>query len=265
MGQADAIRLDGIFGGVLGSLFGQIPYGVLTFGSYEIYKSILLQQTKTIFNLREGTDGSSKVKTTPAIVILVYAIAALGGDLTGSVWLCPSEVVKQQVQAGMYDSTWDAIESIWLTKGVSGFYTGYLSAISRDVPFRMFQLTTFEVAKNLALQWKEERAEDGTEGLELSSLEAAICGAAAGTLAAALTSPLDRIKTLLMTNGDIYGGSVMACASQIVHDEGWQGLLIQGMLPRVTYIAPTVMIFFVVYEFMQQQLLKQEQESNRGG
>jgi Mitochondrial carrier protein len=44
MKQANAFRLTGLFNGVTGSLFGQVPYGVLTFGSYEMYKSFLLDR-----------------------------------------------------------------------------------------------------------------------------------------------------------------------------------------------------------------------------
>lgn len=70
MQQADAFRLDGLFNGVGGSLVGQVPYGVLTFGSYEMYKSYLL-------------DRFPNVKP-----IFKYAAAAVMGDLTGSGWLC---------------------------------------------------------------------------------------------------------------------------------------------------------------------------------
>ena len=76
-------RTAGLYSGVGGSLIGQVPYGVLTFGSYEIYKQALLERLP---NVR------------PA---LVYALSAVLGDVTGSGWLCPSEVVKQQMQAGM--------------------------------------------------------------------------------------------------------------------------------------------------------------------
>lgn len=70
MQQADAFRLDGLFNGVGGSLVGQVPYGVLTFGSYEMYKAYLL-------------DRFPNVKP-----IFKYAAAAVMGDLTGSGWLC---------------------------------------------------------------------------------------------------------------------------------------------------------------------------------
>jgi len=254
MGQK--LKFDGLYKGVGESLTGQVPYGVLTFGSYEVYKKSLVKNfpnTKPVF---------------------LYALAAIFGDITGSFWLCPSEVVKQQLQGGMYATTGEALRSIWTKRGFLGFYQGYFGGLARDVPFRVAQLTSYEVTKNLYLRLKKQRImaqqssgtstatkkkDKGAKGveedekLELSPLDSAICGAVAGSFSAAVTSPLDRIKTLLMTNSEAYGGSVFSCANKIWRDEGIAGFC-AGIVPRVTYIAPSVVIFFIVYEQVQQRL-----------
>ena len=130
------------------------------------------------------------------------------------------------------------------------------------MPFRVAQLTTFEVTKNLYLRAKKSRicrgssSSSGGDGgdVSLSALEAAACGAVAGSFSAAITNPLDRIKTLMMTDvANAYGGSVAACASRIVRDEGFGGLF-AGVVPRVAYIAPSVCIFFATYELVQQRM-----------
>jgi hypothetical protein len=216
----------------------------LTFGSYETYKRTLL------------------AKFPKAKPIFLYACAAIMGDLTGSGWLCPSEVIKQQMQAGMYDNTRQAIAGIWKKKGLVGFYQGYFGGISRDVPFRVAQLTTYEVTKNLYLRVKDrrsavfrrdKRSKDASVVLALSPVEAAICGAVCGTVSAAATAPFDRIKTLLMTDNTAYGGSVVSCATKIWREEGIKGFTV-GVVPRVVYIAPSVAIFFICYEQVQQRL-----------
>jgi solute carrier family 25 (mitochondrial S-adenosylmethionine transporter), member 26 len=267
MDQANALRLAGIFSGVAGSLFGQVPYGVLTFGSYEMYKKNLMDRFPNVQP------------------VFKYALSAILGDLTGSGWLCPSEVVKQQMQAGMHSSTLAAVRSIWKNKGLVGFYQGYFGGVARDVPFRVAQLTSFEVTKNVALRikarrvWQEaqdknvkknsnnkktimsqEEMDEIKKTLELSRVESAVCGAIAGTFSAAITAPLDRIKTLLMTDSAAYGGTVLSCTSQILKNEGLPGLF-TGVVPRVVYIAPSVVIFFVVYEEVQQRLKKWEKKS----
>eukprot|EP00559_Dactyliosolen_fragilissimus_P006236 CAMPEP_0184871420 /NCGR_PEP_ID=MMETSP0580-20130426/40710_1 /TAXON_ID=1118495 /ORGANISM="Dactyliosolen fragilissimus" /LENGTH=421 /DNA_ID=CAMNT_0027374077 /DNA_START=227 /DNA_END=1492 /DNA_ORIENTATION=- len=274
--QANPLRLAGLYAGVGGSLFGQVPYGVLTFGSYEMYKKTL-------------TEKYSNIKP-----IFIYALSAILGDITGSGWLCPSEVVKQQIQAGMYDNVGSAIQGIWKKKGFfKGFYQGYVGGLARDIPFRVAQLTSYEVTKNLYLRiqnekkmmttttttsqqqqsiaWKEKRnrkkwsssTNSGGKSsssiiipakkTELSSIEAAVCGAIAGSFSAAITTPLDRIKTLLMIDStSAYGGSVVSCAQTIWKQEGPSGFF-QGLLPRVGYIAPSVAIFFIAYENVQQR------------
>lgn len=213
---------------------------VLTFGSYEIYKQQLLNRFPNV---------------KPA---LIYALSAVLGDITGSGWLCPSEVMKQQLQAGIYPSMTEAIKGIWKKNGLGGFYQGFTGGLARDVPFRVAQLTTFEVTKNIYLRAKRANNQSSGDSVKLSSLEAAICGAAAGSFSAAITNPLDRIKTLMMTDTtNAYGGSVLACASKIVKDDGLTGLF-AGVVPRVAYIAPSVCIFFVTYELVQQKMRKEE-------
>ena len=217
---------------------------MLTFGSYEVYKNALLKRfpdTKPIF---------------------LYALSAIMGDLTGSGILCPSEVIKQQMQAGMYSSTGEAFTSILKKQGIPGLYQGYLGSVTRDVPFRVAQLTTYELTKNCYLRVKKYRqaiANKGKKGkrsdkdIELSPVEAAVCGAVAGTFSAGITTPLDRIKTLLMTDSAAYGGNVASCVSKIWQEEGFRGFT-TGLAPRVVYIAPSVVIFFIAYEQVQQRL-----------
>eukprot|EP00934_Nitzschia_sp_Nitz4_P006689 Nitzschia sp. Nitz4//scaffold190_size42200//471//1603//NITZ4_007382-RA/size42200-snap-gene-0.83-mRNA-1//-1//CDS//3329540114//6679//frame0 len=229
-------RLSGLYRGVGGSLMGQVPYGVLVFGSYEMYKKELRRKYPT---------------ANPA---MIFALSSLLGDVTGSFWLCPSEVVKQKMQAGIFQNEREALFSIWKSRGFTGFYDGYFGGLARDVPFRVAQLTTYEVTKSIYLKIKSRRmgATDETP-VELSALESAACGAVAGSISAAATAPLDRIKTLLMTDGAANGGTVLACAARIFQDEGLMGFT-TGVLPRVVYIAPSVALFFVAYETCQQRL-----------
>lgn len=109
-------------GGVAGSLVGQMPYGVLVFGSYEMYKK----------ELRRRYPSSNQA--------MIFALASLMGDVTGSFWLCPSEVIKQKMQAGIFSNEKEALFSILKTHGFFGLYEGYLGGLARDVPFRVAQL-----------------------------------------------------------------------------------------------------------------------------
>ena len=56
-----------------------------------------------------------------------------------------------------------------------------------------------------------------------------------------------------MTDSATYGGSVVKCAAKVWKDEGIRGFT-KGMVPRVSYIAPSVVIFFIAYEQVQQRM-----------
>lgn len=38
--------IGGLYAGLVGSLVGQVPYGMLTFGTYEMYKATMLKRLK---------------------------------------------------------------------------------------------------------------------------------------------------------------------------------------------------------------------------
>lgn len=128
--KTSPLRISVLYRGLLGSLVGQVPYGMLTFGSYEIYKHALLSSFPQVDSF------------------VIFVGAAILGDLTGSLWLCPSEIVKQNVQSGVHPSVWAAVQAI-SASGLSGFYDGYIGQILRDVPFRAIQMPTFELIKHI--------------------------------------------------------------------------------------------------------------------
>jgi solute carrier family 25 S-adenosylmethionine transporter 26 len=199
--------------GVIGScLLGQIPYAVLTFGSYEQYKRMIRKRFP-------------KLKP-----VFAYAIAAVMGDVTGSGWLCPAEVIKQRLQAGVYETTGQAFAEIWKNKGMRGFYRGYFGGLARDVPYRVVQMTSYEMAKSLYIRLNGSRrnrcqfwSNDSTR-LQLSPAESAILGGIAGCLSTVLTQPMDVLRTQMMTNSAAYGNSMLTCLQSIFHQHGLRGI-----------------------------------------
>jgi solute carrier family 25 S-adenosylmethionine transporter 26 len=249
-----------LYAGLLPSLIGQIPYGVLTFGGYEIYKKILRQ------------------RQFPAWSIIIFA--AILGDLTGSIWLCPFEVIKQQTQSGMWPeaTTLEIVQSILfdnhhdgMNMNIAGLYQGYAGNIVRDVPFRVLQLTTYEALKStyLATQNGEktpatasalDETNESSATTELTSLQAASFGGFAGMTSAALTTPLDVVKTILMTQSHsetTNNVSWWACVHGVYDHAGVAGLF-AGIVPRVELISLVSALFFVINEFVLEKLTEQE-------
>ena len=252
-----------LYKGVVGSLIGQIPYGMLTFGSYEVYKQEL---TKKFPDIAPG---------------YIYLFSAILGDLTGSLWLCPSEVVKQQLQSGIHTNLFSAINGIYKGSNgniIKGFYNGYGGQVARDIPFRAILLPTYEMTKNFSKRRfgnfkermvqkkmeeyntkKKEKSKLSNDYDELTvescrkqfdSIEDTILGAVAGTISAAATTPLDVIKTRLMTQSaadlNRYKGPLDALV-RIATEEGVFNGLFKGIVPRVVYIGPSCALFFLTY------------------
>lgn len=76
-------------------------------------------------------------------------------------------------------------------------------------------------------------------------LRDAFCGSVAGGLGSLLTTPMDVIKTRLMT--DTKYGSVWVAMTMIAKQEGL-GTLFRGALPRLMHKVPANALFFLFYE-----------------
>lgn len=75
-----------------------------------------------------------------------------------------------------------------------------------------------------------------------------LVGAAAGVVTAVLTTPLDVVKTRLMTQGAVRQyANVADCFRQIVAQEGGRALF-KGVQPRVLWIGLGGSVFFTVLE-----------------
>lgn len=59
----------------------------------------------------------------------------------------PTEIVKQRMQTGMYQSIGEAVTSIRGAEGLFGFYRGYFSMIAREIPFSFIQFPLWEGLK----------------------------------------------------------------------------------------------------------------------
>ncbi|EKX41341.1 hypothetical protein GUITHDRAFT_74767 [Guillardia theta CCMP2712] len=174
-----------LFRGLSSSLLGQVPNGMLVYGSYEVYK-------------RELTEKFPSLTAT-------QARSPMLGDVTGSIWLAPFERTKQRVQAGLYSGMRQGIRSTVADKGIFGLYTGYKAQVLRDMSFHAIQLPLYEAIKDFWLR-KISRPSSGDQGSwknaarKLQPWESMTVGAIAGATSGALTTPIDVLKTRLMAS-----------------------------------------------------------------
>lgn len=179
---------------------------------------------------------------------IVHMISASIGEIAACTVRVPAEVIKQRAQASQYPSSMKAFKAILANEsgeGVfKGLYRGWGTTIMREIPFTVIQFPLYEYMKRTRAQ--QLQAESVSLG------EGAVCGSIAGGIAAALTTPLDVIKTRLMLNkGSI---KVLPLIKKIIQEEGYSAFL-KGIGPRTMWISAGGAIFLGTYEVAKKYAL----------
>lgn len=174
-------------------------------------------------------------------------ISASLGEIAACSIRVPSEVIKQRAQSQAHHTSLSAFKSIIANEtgeGVfRGLYRGWSTTIMREIPFTVIQFPLYE-------KFKVIRASQ--QGGELSWADGAICGSVAGGIAAALTTPLDVLKTRLMLSP--HPVPVLTIAKQIITEEGYSAFW-KGVGPRTMWISAGGAIFLGVYEIVKKNTL----------
>ncbi|KAJ3326622.1 hypothetical protein HDU76_012770 [Blyttiomyces sp. JEL0837] len=216
---------SGVYKGLSSAVIGSAPGAAAFFVTYESLKKSL-----------NGFSGKGKGSES-----LVHMAAASGGEIMACFVRVPTEVVKQLMQTGQYTSVSGAVTSILKADGVAGLYRGYLMTVFREIPFTCVQFPLYEYMKK---QWSKRKSH------QVSPVEASLCGSISGGIAAAVTTPLDVVKTRIMLsqkNGVDGYNSIPGTFRKVVADEGASALF-KGIGPRVTWISIGGAVFLGTYE-----------------
>lgn len=181
---------------------------------------------------------------------------ALGNVLSSAV-MVPKELITQRMQAGAKGRSYEVLIKILQNDGVLGLYKGYSATLLRNLPAGVLSYSSFEYLK-LAVMKK-------TDKNYLEPFQSVICGALAGAISASLTTPLDVVKTRLMTqaHGEAVGkvatvmyGGVSDMVREILREEGWIGLT-SGMGPRVVHSACFSALGYFAFETARVAILNE--------
>ncbi|EPQ51095.1 mitochondrial carrier [Gloeophyllum trabeum ATCC 11539] len=177
-----------------------------------------------------------------------HLVSASIGEVAACLIRVPTEVIKTRVQTSTYgalaSSSLSTAQLVWRNDGLKGFYRGFGSTIMREIPFTSLQFPLYELLKLKLSDFLDRRP--------LHAHEAAVCGSVAGGVAAALTTPLDVLKTRVML--DLRDPSKHSMPSltmrlkQIYTAEG-VGALFSGVVPRTLWISAGGAVFLGVYEW----------------
>lgn len=214
----------GVYRGLSSAALGSAPGAAAFFSTYETMKKVIKRNV--------GSEHWTQ-----------HSAASSCGEIAACLIRVPTEVLKQNMQVGHYNSLPEAVAGTYKSGGIGGFYSGFGTTIAREIPFAFIQFPIYEGFKKTWASW---------QGKETNPLQGASCGSAAGAIAGAVTTPLDVAKTRIMLEqpkeGEIkkYSGTVQTLRI-IAQEEGCLALY-KGIAPRVTWITIGGFIFFGAYE-----------------
>ncbi|KDQ50522.1 hypothetical protein JAAARDRAFT_41984 [Jaapia argillacea MUCL 33604] len=227
-GFARAGGLSGIYRGVGSVIVGSAPGAAVFFATYDT-----LKQTLPI-----------PQHLAPITHMLSSSIA----EVTACLIRVPTEVIKTRTQTSTYghlaQSSWAGAKLVMRNEGIKGFYRGFGSTVMREIPFTSLQFPLYELLKLKLSEYVHRKP--------LYAHEAAVCGSIAGGVAAAITTPLDVLKTRVMldlrdpSKHDL--PSLPGRLKQIYAQEGMNALF-AGVVPRTLWISAGGAVFLGVYEW----------------
>lgn len=224
----------GFYSGISAVIVGSTASSAVYFGTCEFGKSVL-----------------SKFPQYPAV--LIPPTAGAMGNIVSSAIMVPKELITQRMQAGAKGRSWEVVLRILERDGILGLYAGYSATLLRNLPAGILSYSSFEYLKAAVLS--------RTKRASLKPFQSIFCGALAGAISASLTTPLDVVKTRLMTQGmsrtsvEVYSG-FSPTVKQILMEEGWVGFT-RGMGPRVLHSACFSALGYFAFETARLTILDQ--------
>ncbi|XP_071732042.1 protein MITOFERRINLIKE 1, chloroplastic [Rutidosis leptorrhynchoides] len=216
--------IEGFYSGVSAVIVGSTVSSAIYFGTCEFGKSLL-----------------SQFPNYPSF--LIPPTAGAMGNIISSAIMVPKELITQRMQAGSVKGmrSWQVLLSILEKDGILGLYAGYSATLLRNLPAGVLSYSSFEYLKAAVLI--------NSKQTNLEPFQSVCCGALAGAISASLTTPLDVVKTRLMTqiNTEAVALGVSQTVKQILKEEGWIGFT-QGMGPRVVHSACFSAIGYFAFE-----------------
>uniref|UniRef100_A0A5B6ZI54 Putative Mitochondrial substrate carrier family protein isoform 1 n=1 Tax=Davidia involucrata TaxID=16924 RepID=A0A5B6ZI54_DAVIN len=226
------IGVRGLYRGSIPAILGQFSSHGLRTGIFEASKLVLINVAPTLPDIQ------------------VQSVASFCSTFLGTAVRIPCEVLKQRLQAGIFDNVGEAIVGTWHQDGLKGFFRGTGATLCREVPFYVAGMGLYAESKKVVQQLL---------GRDLEPWETIAVGALSGGLAAVVTTPFDVMKTRMMTAPQGRHVSMSMVAFSILHHEGPLGLF-KGAVPRFFWIAPLGAMNFAGYELARKAMVKNEEQ-----
>eukprot|EP00761_Pharyngomonas_kirbyi_P014667 gb/GECH01014697.1/.p1 GENE.gb/GECH01014697.1/~~gb/GECH01014697.1/.p1 ORF type:complete len:304 (+),score=49.71 gb/GECH01014697.1/:1-912(+) len=223
--------------------FGIVP--LLTVPGYAVYFSGYEYLKRTLgkhIGIQEGS---------VAAAVTHLSCGFIADGLGALIWV-PMDVIKQRMMvqpSGMgakYSGPFQAIRRISAEEGIRGLYSGFGMAMATYGPFVAIYFMTYEDMKfRLRRLWKTDTDDGLPSWLFLAS------AGASGAFSAAITCPMDVIKTRLMVQGPHREyRSGMHGLSLILRQESIKTLF-RGLKPRMLWMAGGTATSMAAFEYFK--------------
>lgn len=130
---------------------------------------------------------------------------------------------------------------------LSALYAGAGASCQRAFLVNGVELTTYKLVKSVLIRQNSSLLRvNNTVDNAYTQVLSALCS---GLLAAAISAPIDRAKTLILASPGVYGG-LLDCLSDVFVSQGAVGLF-RGFLATWLRLAPFTVIFFLAFEYLK--------------
>lgn len=219
----------------------------------------ITSNNQTINHRYESLKSLVKSNTTVEAASIGFYLAAAIAFFASSIFTVPGELIKQRLQIGQLHNFAQGASSIWTEEGLRGFFWGYSGVCLCDVPYTLLQLGLYDQVKALYRNQKiptQQRSmvEKNIDSLEITPIDEIFIAGLTGGITGYLTSPLDLLKTKLMTDTKKkrYEG-LLDCLSKTIRDHG-VGALFQGGIAQVLWLVPLTATYLPTYEATKRML-----------
>ncbi|CCH59602.1 hypothetical protein TBLA_0B07860 [Henningerozyma blattae CBS 6284] len=215
--------------GLSSVLLGAGPAHAVYFATYEFTKSKLMTE-----------NAYSSPRWNPLKIALSGASATILSDAL----LNPFDTVKQRMQISKNSTIFGMTKLIYQKEGLRAFYYSYPTTLAMNIPFVSLNFVIYETSTAFL-----------NPSNKYNPYIHCLCGGISGATCAALTTPLDCIKTVLQVRGSnnisepiLKNADTFAKASRAIYKlNGYRGFL-KGLKPRVIANMPATAISWTAYE-----------------
>lgn len=231
--------------GVSSVVLGAGPAHAVYFSVFEATKTMLVNRWTNTTSTKIVTD-----ETHPWIA----SAAGIAATVASDALMTPFDVLKQRMQLAPEKSSsvklLQTAGHIYRHEGASAFFISYPTTLFTNIPFAALNFGFYEYSSSLL-----------NPENKYNPYYHCISGGIAGGIAAALTNPLDCIKTALQTRGVSNNETLRSVdgfvsAAKAMHKQGGMGAFTRGLKPRIIFNVPSTAISWTAYEMAKELLLK---------